>query len=375
MNILNIAMKEMKSSLREPRTFLFMMAFPIVLMLILGTALSNAFSSSTLVGDLKLLYNNQADNKQLIQAWQIFSTEIEQQGIIITPLSSTEANGVEDISNNKYAAYVELSNEGLKYYGSSKRMIESNIIQGMLTAFADRYNLATSTLTVDPSKAEAILGNTDWKDDLIHETSLDPNKTPGSIDYYAIAMTTMIALYASLSGIYLFRGERTRNTAIRLMASPASKGELFTGKVLACTITNLLFVLIVVLFSKFAFKAYWGDHYGMVFLVLASEVILSVSLGLGLSYLFKGETARSIVMIFTQIASFVGGAYSPIQDTESFMGFITNLSPIGWANKALMNIIYADDLIAALPVIGVNLAFATTFLVISNVIMRKREAI
>lgn len=36
MNIWNIALKEIKSNLRNTRTFVFMLALPIVLMLILG---------------------------------------------------------------------------------------------------------------------------------------------------------------------------------------------------------------------------------------------------------------------------------------------------------------------------------------------------
>lgn len=244
----------------------------------------------------------------------------------------------------------------------------------MLTAFADRYNLAISALEAAPSNAESILSSMDANSEFILETSLDPDKKPGSLNYYAISMTTMIALQAAISGSFLFRGERIRKTAIRLMASPISKGELFAGKVIGCTFMNLLCVLAIVLFSKFAFNAYWGDHYGMVFLVLATEVILSVSLGLGISYLVAGETSRSFVMIFTQVASFVGGAFFPISDTSSFMGHIAYLSPLHWANTALINIIYADQLCAALPAIGMNMGVAAAFLLVSILIMRKREA-
>jgi len=54
-NILSIALKEIKQDLRDRRTLVFMLGFPIVLMLILGMALSNAFSSDVKIGDLKVL--------------------------------------------------------------------------------------------------------------------------------------------------------------------------------------------------------------------------------------------------------------------------------------------------------------------------------
>ncbi len=376
MNVWNIMIKEIKSSLRSTQTFLFMLAFPILLMLILGTALTNAFSSTAQVDDMRLLYSNKASNPQLTQYWQGFSQAIERDGIQIIPVASG-TDGQEEIREDRYTAYVELGDDGMKVYGSSKHAIEGNIIQGMLTAFANRYNLAAAAYAQDPSKAEAILAQANSGTEFVHETSLNPNKQADSMDYYAISMTTMIALYSALSGSFLFRSERTRNTAIRLMASPVSKGSLFAGKVLGSTIINLLCVLAVFLFSKFVYDADWGDHYGMVFLVLATEVIFSISLGLGLSYLLKGDSARSFIMIFTQIASFVGGAYFPVEDRDgaSFFQMLPYISPLHWANSALTNIIYSDDLMAALPTIGVNLGIAAAFLITAALIMRKREAL
>jgi ABC-2 type transport system permease protein len=371
-NILNIMIKEIKTSLRQTQTLLFMLAFPIVLMLILGTALTNAFTSIAQVGNMQLLYKEAANQPQLTEYWQGFSKVLEQQGVKVIR-ASADVNGQEKISDDQYTGYVELGDAGMKYYGSSKNTIESNIVQGMLTAFADRYNLAASAFTTDPSKAEAIIQNTAATPEFILETSLEADKKAGALDYYAISMTTMIALYAAISGSFLFRSERTRKTAIRLMASPVSKGELFTGKVLGCTFINLLCVLAVVLFSKFIYQADWGTHYGMVFLVLATEVILSVSLGLGLSYLLKGELSRPVVMIFAQIASFIGGAYFPISYTDGFLGFLPNLSPLRWANTALLNIIYNGDLRAAIPAVGLNLGIAAAFLLTSVIIMRIRE--
>ena len=49
-------------------------------------------------------------------------------------------------------------------------------------------------------------------------------------DYYAVAMTTLIALYSALSASYLIRGERLRKTADRLIAAPVHKGEIFAGR-------------------------------------------------------------------------------------------------------------------------------------------------
>lgn len=284
-------------------------------------------------------------------------------------------NGREEVRADRYTAYAELGPDGIKFYGSSKNTIESNIIQGILTAFADRHSLAAAAFQTDPSAARAIVAGAGQGGDVIRETALNPDKHPDSIGYYAIAMTTMIALYSIISASYLFRSERTRNTAVRLMAAPVGKGEIFIGKIIGCTFINLLCVLLVVLFSKFAFHADWGTHYGMIFLVLLTEVLLAVSLGLGISFLIQGEGSRGVVMIFMQVASFIGGAYFPIGDTEGFMTLLTNLSPLRWANTALMEIIYADNVAAAWPAVGLNFGIAAVFLMMAVISIRRREAI
>ena len=77
---------------------------------------------------------------------------------------------------------------------------------------------------------------------------------PGSMDYYAIVMTTMVALYGAMGASNLIRGERIRKTGDRLIAAPITKAEIFIGKILGNMVANALCILLVVLFSKFVFK-------------------------------------------------------------------------------------------------------------------------
>ncbi|RJG17691.1 ABC transporter permease [Paenibacillus thiaminolyticus] len=374
MNIWNIALKEIKSNLRNTRTFVFMLALPIVLMLILGAALTNTFTDGVEIDSLRLLVRNEWTDSQGKAAWSQFVQVIKQEGVEVVQ-APAGMNGQEEVRTNRFTAYAELDAEGIKFYGSSKNTIESNIIQGMLTAFADRYSLMAAAVHTDPAAARMIADGARESGDFIRDTSLNPDKRPDSFGYYAIAMTTMIALYSVFSAGYLFRGERIRNTAIRLMAAPIGKGEIFIGKVIGSTFINLLCVLLVVLFSQFAFHADWGTHYGMIFLVLLTEVLLAVRMGVAVSFLLQGESSQGIIMMFTQVASFIGGAYFPIGETEGIMTWITNLSPLRWANTALTEIIYAGNAAAGWPAIGLNTGIAALFLFIVVISMRRREAL
>ncbi len=155
MNIWHIAVKEIRSNLRDTRTFLFMLAFPIVMMLILGTALSNAFGSSSNVGELQLLVKQQTSNTQLAAAWDGFAESLGREGVKINR-AEPGVDGREEVRTDRYTAYAEVGDDGIRFYGSSKNTVESDILQGMLTAFAGRYSLVSAAYGIDPASAPAL---------------------------------------------------------------------------------------------------------------------------------------------------------------------------------------------------------------------------
>jgi|HigsolmetaAR203D_1030402.scaffolds.fasta_scaffold02833_2 ABC-2 type transport system permease protein len=377
MHLWNIAIKEIRLDVRDPRTLIFMLLFPIVLMLILGTALSGAFSGNVKVGELSLLYKSELGEPLAIY-WDEFVQGLEREGVRVAE-AAPDADGRERVRSGEFAAYAEVHDGGIRFFGSAQNSLESSIVEGMLAAFADRVNLAGAVLMHAPDRIGAIAIGEDQGQaagGIAIETGLDPDRKPGAMDYFGIVMTTMIALYASVSASNLMRGERVRKTALRLSAAPVSKWDIFAGKVLGCTVINATCLLLVFLFSKYAFQVYWGEHTGVALLVLLSEVILAVSLGLGCGYLFPDKGAIAVLMIFIQLASMFGGAYFPIDMAGGgWLSKVAQLSPLYWVNSGMMELIYNEEMRKALLVSGANLAIAAILLGFSAVIMRKREAI
>ncbi|WP_129728767.1 ABC transporter permease [Ectobacillus funiculus] len=374
MNILSIAINEIKRDFRDVRTLIFMLAFPIVLMLVLGTALSNAFNTKTSIPDIQVLYKDTTTDA-LSQYFEAFAKEVSKSGIHFKKISN-HTDGKEEVKQNHYDGYVEINNDGIKLYESDRSGIENNIMEGMLTSFVSKYNVATEVAKVDPEQVSTVIAS-GQHDDYIKETSLHSAKQPSAMDYYAITMTTMIVLYGAMGASYLIRGERIRGTADRLVASPIRKGEIFLGKILGSTVRNSLCVLAVILFSKFVFKVNWGNHLGFMFLVLLTEVLLAISFGLGISYIAKtGEASRTIVMVVVQFASFFGGAYFKIENTgEGILHIITKLSPLTWENAAITKMIYANDVSAVMPAVLVNIGVAGIFLLIAIISFQRREGL
>ncbi|WP_251551173.1 ABC transporter permease [Neobacillus muris] len=370
MNVFLIAWKEIKTSFRDLRTLLFLIAFPILLMLVLGTALTNAFSTSITVDEMKVLYKDTTHADYFKQ----FVEQAKKSGIQFKEVS-VNINGKNEVKQGKYHGYIETDPNGIQLYLNNKTSIEGNILQGMLSAYVDQYNIASVIIKTNPEKMEDAFSR-EKQDDFIKETSLLPGKQPSSMDYYAIATTTLIILFGSLNASSLIVSERTRKTADRLIASPVSKSEIFIGKVLGGLVTNILCVLLVVFFSKLVFKANWGDHLGLVFLVLLTEIVFAVSLGIGISFLAKASGGPSIIlMVAIQLAGFFGGAYYKIDNAEGLYKLLTDLSPLTWVNSSITKIIYSHDFSAAIPAIGFNLAGAIVFLLVAVISLQRREGL
>ncbi|GFZ32996.1 ABC transporter permease [Clostridium zeae] len=378
MNIVSIALKELKSTIRDTRTLVFMMAFPLVLILVLGTALSGVFGSDKSISLVKIsvIYKDNS-NKEFSKYFDEFIKQSGKEGMKFEK-ADNEAEAVTEVEKRKYQAYIEINNEGVKLYENDRDSIEGSIIEGMLKGFIDKYKLVSEVVKVKPEAVATVI-NASNMNNYIKETSLNSKKVSSSIDYYAVSMTTMIALYGAISACFLIRGERLNKTASRLISAPLKKSEILIGKILGGIGANFLCVLLVVVVSKFAFKANWGDNLGLILLVLLTEVILAVSLGLGVSYLAKKpETPRTVVMLIIQVASFVGGAYFPIDDIDNYGGILkllVKLSPLSWSNEAINKVIYSGNNAAIIPAVVFNMTVACLFLIIASVISGRREAL
>jgi ABC-2 type transport system permease protein len=373
LNIINIAINEIKRDFRDHKTLVFLLALPLVLMLVLGTALSSTFTTSITIDDMNVLYKDTTGG-EFSKYFDDFTTEARKSGIHFKKAGS-KVDGKKAVKQSEFEGYVEVKQSELHLYLNDRNSIESNILQGMLTSFVDNYNIATEVVKIAPEKIGTVISN-EQQSDFIKDTSLLPNKQPGSMDYYAIVMTTMIALYAAMTAISTMSSERVRKTGNRLIASPIRKSDIFIGKLLGCIVINVVSITLVIAFSKIFFDANWGDHLGVIFLILLTEIVLAVSLGIGISYMTESRTAPNvIVMLIVQLSSFFGGAYFKLENPEGILKFFTNLSPLKWANTAITEIIYANNLSAAILPVTLNIGLSLLFLLFAVISFQKREGL
>lgn len=354
---------------------MMMVLFPIVLISILGAAFSGVFDQSAKVRDVKVLYteNMNGNNHYLTEAFKGFREGLTRDYGVIFEKTEDVNSGMKNVQGYKYTGYVYVSDDPqeIKLYNNKKYGgYKSVILESALNSFIKTYR-AMVTIAVKNPAAIATL-QTESHGDFVSLKSLDKKRQPGSLDYYAVTMMTMILLYASMTGFWSVRSDMEDMTASRILCAPVKRYEFLTGKVLGCIMVTMAQGLVVVLFSKFILKANWGDDMLAVTLLLLSYSIMSVSLGVGLAYLFKnGEAANGILNTVIPIITFLGGGYVPLSVMGNSLTNISSISPVKWANTALLKIIYDKDYSVLLTSVVINLAIAAVFILASALFSRK----
>lgn len=308
------------------------------------------------------------------QAFAEFRKQGAAMGITFTETKSTE-QGVENIKNRDYTAFVNVTGDGLELTKTDWSSLKADLVEGMLKTFVERYKTVAAVAEVNPQAVPQILHNSQ-PGDYVQVSSLGEKPRPRAMDYYAVTMLTLITLYASLTGTFAISSEKTLKTAGRLLSAPVGRYELLVGKTLGALVITLIQVMVVLVFSKYILKTYWGEHLETIILLVAAEVVMAVSLGIAVAFLFRSEASMSGVLnMVIPILAFFGGGYIPLDGFNKTVLLIANASPLRWINQAVMAVIYANDFSRVAAAIGINLGLGALFLSFAASAIRREGAL
>lgn len=373
MRILRIVIKEFKQNMRDYKANSMMVLFPIVLIAILGAAFSGMFSNTITLGDEKVLYKiDVKENAQFAAAFESFREVLsDETGMVFEKTDDVEAAKA-GTENHAYSALVHITENPLQInlYKNERAGFSTTLMENALNSFIKTYDAMVAIAVNNPSAFGKV--QVQDMDGYVRIRSLDPKRQPGSTDYYAITMLTLIMLYSSLTGFWGIRGEVEQKTAPRILCSPVRSFELLTGKVIGCIFVTIAQGLVVVLFSKWVLNAYWGQDILPVTLLVLTYAIMTVSLGVVLAFLIRSSDAASgILNTLIPLMVFLGGGYVPLSVMNGFIGKLAQISPVYWINTALFKIIYERDYSGIPASIAINLGAAILFIVISALFSKR----
>jgi ABC-2 type transport system permease protein len=374
MNIIYLILKEIKQSFRDKKNMSMMILFPIILIIVLGSALKSAFSGNLTIETPKVLYKIESTSQSakelkanFIDKGKEFNIEFEEAEDIDKAKESLTGKG-------DYACIIEMKEENkILIYKNDKRNLSAGLVEIMLSTYVQKYNSVAEIVKVNPKAVGEIISDNNAEYTQI--SSVNETRKPSSTDYYAVTMLTLIIMYGASTGLYGVARERSSKTRDRILSGPVKKYEFLIGKTLGGIVVTTLQVIIVIVVSKYALKTNWGDDIFTILLTVISLIVMSISMGVGLGFIFKKANVASGILNFAiPVMAFLAGAYISVDQFQNkTFQLITYLSPVRWTNKAVFGVIYNSDYSKVIPAIAINLAISVVFITICSMLFRKEN--
>lgn len=370
-NILSQTAKVVKMNFRNRKALLMMVLFPIILIVILGAAFAN-FEGGVDMKDTKVLYTYSDKQKTNEDIMNKFIDENANEKDVKFIREDNVQKATDKLKKAEFTCYILLKDDGkIEFYKNNLFDTQASLMEVKFSAFTERYNVLSEIAKVNPASVSVLAEDTNFE--YTQSKPLQGNRKPRATDYYAITMVTLIILYSSMSGMYGIRSEKVQNTESRMLCSPVKKHQLLIGNIFGSFLITAIQTVTVVVFSIYVLNANWGSNIGITALILASEILMAVSVGVGIAFVFSNESVSSaIINLVVPVIAFVGGAYFPIDDNfgKTFSN-IANMSPVRWVNKSMLQLIYDNNTDAVFMTVCINLAIAIAFIIISALLFKR----
>lgn len=378
MNWLYIALSAIKIKVRDRKAFIRTMLLPIVLILILGTALksTDAFSVKDF-GKTTVYYLND-DKNEISKNFDTFLKNKEIKDILDVKAVSSYEQGEKLVNAGKGTALIYINKDYSNNIENDKKakiqLYEdktNNVRNGIIENVIDSFNSGANTTMVSSKIAKKNIGYETSEN--VSENYLDiAGKTPRAIDYYAITMLVLTLMYGTSYGCLdlddlFFKkvGERIKTTATGTM-------QHLVGLVLGEIFFLMLQAIALILFTKYVYGANWGSN--PITILLAMLGLSTLATGIGIMFgAIMGDVDKGagLLRILVPICTFVSGGYYKVSIGDSAL---LNYVPNKLAQTSLFNTIYDGSKMVAQNSIITMFIMAAIALIIAAAAGRRKLA-
>lgn len=412
--LLTISIKDVKTWLRDPSALGVLLAMPVVLILILGSAMGGlGGGGSSFVGKVAVVNLDKAevtqgqndvaeevvgmlaDSERIAELFEVQTrddadvvrTEVEK-GDLIAALIIPE--GFNKAVNNAQSVEIEV----LKDPGSElSANIWESIVRSISTELS-RISVVAQTAgqaagvaaqersipaqVVPQVVADAIAAATAEEAEApvtikVAEAKKD-TKAITPLDYYSLSMTTMFLLFGAMFGSFSFITERREQTMSRLLTTPTARSAFVGGKMLGIMLLGLIQFGVLYVYTSTMMQVNWGESVLATWLVAAAEIAAATGLAVLIASIAKSERgAGGIGPLVIQVMALTGGAFFQLSILPEWLQPVKYISVVGWALEGFQKIqLEGAGVAQVVPQLGALMAFALVFFGIG--VWRLRDA-
>lgn len=345
MKALYIAYYTILRNMRDYGNLSLMLALPIVLILILGTALSGSFKIEN-IDPVKVILVNE-DKGQISEAFELFLDNKDVKEIMKTEKSEDLNEAIDKVKKREAAVLIHMERDfaediasggkgEIKVYNSDLSIFKASLVQNVIDSFIQSVNAGYAYAKIGSNR-----NHFDFSENIEEEAINIEGKIPRALDYYAVSMLIMTMMYGTTYGCSAMSEEQFYNTEIRLKAAPVASHYIYTGKVVGTILTLMIDGAIIILFTKYVYSVNWGNHIFAILFTCLSLSIMASGLGVVSFMLIGNENkTQALLMVLVPIFTFLGGGYIPTQYMSPIMEKLGSISPNYIARKIMFNIIF-----------------------------------
>lgn len=359
MNIVYIAISTIKRNFRDKRAMIRSIMMPLIMILVLGAALSNILKVPKL-GKINICYLDY-DRKAGAEEFRRFLETKQIQKLLKVKNVSSIKEGKKLINDKKAVSLIVIPKEysqklkteemaPIKIYNSVYGDYKNTIVENIV----DAYNSAGNAVMAIAKFNSKNISYTQYS--TVNENMISTKgKAPRMIDYYAIAMLIFSIMSCSTFASDMISEDYFEEVGIRIKSSPVKRYERLMGKIIGCVFDIFVKSIIIIVFSKFVYGVNWGNNLGMVALIILSAALFSTLFGMFVTMAVgSGNRASGMLTALNIMFTLLAGGFAMIITSDVHTSLIMHLSPSFYSQTALLNVIYSNNY-------RINIHFFSTF--------------
>lgn len=361
------------SNVRDKRSIISYLLFPIILIIILGSALSAAFGATN-ISDIKLGVVVEEEStvsknlKKFIKGDDIgdiiSSVDYDSLDDVKEAIESGEISVAIEIPKDFNGKILNGEQAEFRLWTYNAGSYQTTVTKTLMDTYMNAIN---TVLTLrDHDKVVPSYELRDTIDD--KSISLTGNRA-GSMDYYAVTIMIMALMYGAAIAAREYEMNMRGKMGNRLRTSPAGTIPLLIGKTISCIIIVFIQGMVIVMVSKYAFGSNWGNDMWRIMLYILLGSIVSTEIGIMISVLVGNpEKVGGILTLLVPLMTLVSGGF-----VKASFGGIEKIVPNYQLQNLILKTIYGGDASAIMRSLIYVLVLIVAMLIISVVVGRRKR--
>ncbi|MHB8126657.1 MAG: ABC transporter permease [Desulfitobacteriaceae bacterium] len=391
--LFHIALKDLKIIFRDRKALAVMLVMPLIIVMILGSALGNVFNKELVVqkfsigvvnhdeGILSQIFINQVLRENMAKMFNTFvvdeekANEMQKEKVVPCIIVIPQDFSADLEKNIPVKLMIRSTDDGQLKSSIVQSVTEGfakNISLGYAGAFAagevfHKYAIPVTKPSASMSEVSAIMSELQKKlgSEMLEFVVVEQEKQKSlsAIEYYSAAMLVMFLLFGANMGSRLIIEERENKTLGRIISARPGKVTLIAGKFLGLTLICFVQATILIVFTHFFYRINWGSSLSGLLLTTLAAVFAAAAFGIFIAALARTpKAADGLGQLFIQTFTILGGGMFPIYLMPDSMKTIAKFTLNWWAFNGYHNLMLHNDLTTVLPGCGVLLLMGIAYL-------------